>query len=85
MLLSLVRFQSDRYKVRGQGVVRHSRRVGKRFIVGLEFTEGLRWRASGGRRRGSRIPMCDPRAGLLMPPAGFAGNTLAEVTDFQAL
>jgi hypothetical protein len=40
---SMVRFQSDKYKIRGAGAVRHCRRVGTKFIVGLEFTEGLRW------------------------------------------
>ena len=43
MPLSMVRFQSDKYKVRGAGAVRHCRRVGTKYIVGLEFTEGLRW------------------------------------------
>ena len=43
MPLSMVRFQSDRFKVRGQGAVRHCRRVGSKFVVGLEFTEGLHW------------------------------------------
>jgi len=44
MPLSMVRFQSDRFKVRGAGAVRHCHRKGNKFIVGLEFTEGLRWR-----------------------------------------
>ena len=43
MPLSMVRFQSDRFKVRGAGAVRHCRRVGSKWIVGLEFIEGLRW------------------------------------------
>ena len=44
MPLSMVRFQSDKYKVRGAGAVRHCHKKGTKFIVGLEFTEGLRWR-----------------------------------------
>src|SRR4029453_12958517 len=44
MPLSMVRFQSDKYKVRGAGAVRHCHRKGNKFIVGLEFTDGLRWR-----------------------------------------
>ena len=40
---SMIRFQSDKYKIRGAGAVRHCRRAGTKFIVGLEFTEGLRW------------------------------------------
>jgi PilZ domain len=59
MSLSMVRFQSDRFKTRGQGVVRHCRRVGSRFIVGLEFTEGLRWRAPEGEIQ-EPVPICDP-------------------------
>jgi hypothetical protein len=55
---SMLRFQSDRFKARGQGVVRHSRRVGTRFIVGLEFTEGLRWRAPEGDIQ-EPVPICD--------------------------
>ena len=43
MPLSMVRFQSDKYKVRGAGAVRHCRKVGTKYVVGLEFTEGLRW------------------------------------------
>src|SRR5690348_2283557 len=45
MPLSLVRFQSDRFKVAGAGAVRYCRRVGAKYVVGLEFTDGLRWRA----------------------------------------
>src|SRR5450631_1034680 len=61
MPLSLVRFQSDRFKIRGQGVVRHCRRVGARFIAGLEFTEGLRWRPPLGEIR-EPVPICDPQS-----------------------
>ena len=43
MPLSMVRFQSDKFKVRGAGAVRHCHRKGNKFIVGLEFTEGLLW------------------------------------------
>ena len=43
--LSMVRFQSNRFKLSGAGAVRHCHRTGARFVVGLEFTEGLHWRA----------------------------------------
>jgi PilZ domain len=39
----LVRFQSDRFKVEGVGAVRHCFQSGAKYVVGLEFTEGLRW------------------------------------------
>lgn len=44
----LVRFQSDRLRVRGAGAVRHCRKVGPKYVVGLEFTDNLRWRAPEG-------------------------------------
>jgi len=59
MPLSMVRFQSDKFKVRGVGAVRHCRRVGNKFIVGLEFTEGLHWRPPEGEVQ-EPIPICDP-------------------------
>lgn len=40
---SLVRFQSERYRLVGSGSVRHFRKFGPKFIVGLEFSDGLRW------------------------------------------
>src|SRR5260221_7448025 len=45
MPLSMIRFQSDKSNVSGAGNVRHCHRVGTKYIVGLEFTEGLNWRA----------------------------------------
>ena len=39
---SMLRFQSDRFKLMGAGAVRHCRREGTKYIVGLEFTDGLR-------------------------------------------
>lgn len=59
MPLSMIRFQSDKFRARGQGTVRHCRRAGARFIVGLEFTDGLHWRAPEGEIR-EPIPICDP-------------------------
>jgi hypothetical protein len=61
MPLSIVRFQSDRFKARGQGAIRHCRRVGSRYILGLEFSEGLRWRAPEG-EFSEPVPICDLRS-----------------------
>jgi len=61
MPLSLVRFQSDRFKTRGQGAVRHCRRVGNRYIAGLEFSEGLRWHPPQG-EFSEPVPICDSRS-----------------------
>ena len=41
----LVRFQSERFNVNGLGAVRYCRRAGSKYVVGLEFTENLHWRA----------------------------------------
>ena len=57
--LSLVRFQSDRYNLRGAGYVRHCRRQGSRYIVGLEFAEGLHWTPPEGEVQ-EPIALCDP-------------------------
>ena len=57
--LSLVRFQSGRFKVMGAGAVRHCYRAGTRYIVGLEFTDGLAWRAPEGEVV-EPISLCDP-------------------------
>jgi hypothetical protein len=59
--LSLIRFQSDKFNVRGAGYVRHCRREGSRYIVGLEFAEGLRWTPPAGEPN-EPIPLCDPDA-----------------------
>jgi PilZ domain len=46
--LSLLRFESNKYKIHGSAAVRHCRRVGSKYIVGLEFTQGVHWRAPEG-------------------------------------
>src|SRR6266568_561327 len=56
---SMIRFQSDKYKIRGVGAVRHCRRAGTKFIVGIEFTEGLHWRPPEGDVQ-EPIPICQP-------------------------
>jgi hypothetical protein len=58
---SLVRFQSDRFNVRGAGYVRHCRREGSRYVVGLEFAEGLHWVAPAGDPP-EPISLCDPES-----------------------
>ena len=57
----MIRFQSERFKVKGSGAVRYCRRAAGQFIVGLEFTDGLRWRAPDIDVR-EPIPFCDPEA-----------------------
>jgi|SRR5580704_13730043 hypothetical protein len=39
----LVRFRFDRFKISGAGVVRYCCRAGAKYVVGLEFIEGLHW------------------------------------------
>jgi hypothetical protein len=59
--MSLVRFQSDRFNVRGSGYVRHCRREGSKYVVGLEFAEGLHWTPPEGDPQ-EPISLCDPEA-----------------------
>ncbi|MGH9661612.1 MAG: PilZ domain-containing protein [Bryobacteraceae bacterium] len=40
---SMVRFQSEKHKVVGQAAVRHFRKVMTKWVVGVEFADGLRW------------------------------------------
>ncbi len=55
----LLRFQSEKYNVRGVGSIRYCRRAGMKYIVGLEFGEDLRWQAPEGEVQ-EPIPLCDP-------------------------
>jgi hypothetical protein len=57
----MVRFQSERFKINGVGIVKHCRRAGGQFVVGLEFTEGLHWRPPAA-NIAEPIPVCDPEA-----------------------
>ena len=44
-LVTRVKLHSDKHKLLGEGTVRHCRRVGPKYVVGVEFADGLRWRA----------------------------------------
>jgi hypothetical protein len=44
-LISRVKLQSDKHKLLGEGVVRHCRRVASKYVIGVEFTDALRWKA----------------------------------------
>ncbi len=57
----LVRFQSDRFNVKGVGAVRYCRRAGAKYVVGVEFTDDLHWRAPAGEVI-EPIALCDPEA-----------------------
>src|SRR5260370_5357288 len=48
LLLSRMRFESDKGELLGQGKVRYCRPNGARYIVGIEFTGSLRWRPPEG-------------------------------------
>src|SRR5258706_5750381 len=55
----LVRFKSERFNVNGVGEVRHCERVAGQYVVGLQFSDGLRWR-SPQEEVSEPIPVCDP-------------------------
>ena len=42
---SMITFESEKHRLVGRGAVRHSRRARSKFVVGSEFTNGLRWTA----------------------------------------
>src|SRR5436309_1631915 len=44
-LVTRVQLQSEKYKLLGEGTVRQCRRVGSKYVVGVEFADALRWRA----------------------------------------
>ncbi len=47
-LVSRVKLQSDKHKLLGEGTVRHCRRTTSKYIIGIEFVDGLRWRPPDG-------------------------------------
>src|SRR6478609_6286652 len=44
-LVTRVKLQSDKHRLLGEGTVRHCRRLISKYVVGIEFSDGLRWRA----------------------------------------
>jgi hypothetical protein len=56
-----IQFRSDHFKIAGMGMVRHCHREGTKFVVGLEFAEGLHWQPPSGEVR-EPIPLCDPQS-----------------------
>ena len=44
-LVTRVKLHSEKHKLLGEGTVRHCQRVGPKYVVGIEFSDGLRWRA----------------------------------------
>jgi hypothetical protein len=41
---SFVTLRSDRFGIQGRAQVRHCSRKGMKYLVGLEFSAGLRWK-----------------------------------------
>jgi hypothetical protein len=56
---SMIRFQSEKLRLIGSATVRHARQTGLKFIVGLEFADGLRWQAPEGDVQ-EPIPLASP-------------------------
>jgi hypothetical protein len=54
-----IKFQSDRYDVRGLGSVRYCKSAGGKFIVGVQFVDDLHWRAPQTDIQ-EPIPLCAP-------------------------
>ena len=58
-LVTRVKLHSDKHRLLGEGTVRHCRRVGSKYLVGVEFSDGLRWRAPDDSVL-EPIPLSDP-------------------------
>ena len=58
-LVTRVKLQSDKHKLLGEGTVRHCRRVGSKYVVGVEFADALRWRAPA-ESVTEPVPLSDP-------------------------
>jgi PilZ domain-containing protein len=58
-LVTRVKLQSDKHKLLGEGTVRHCRRVGSKYVVGVEFADGLRWRPPDD-SVAEPVPLSDP-------------------------
>jgi hypothetical protein len=43
-----VKLEGEKHRLLGEGTVKHCRRNGARYVVGIEFVDGLRWRAPHG-------------------------------------
>jgi len=43
-IVSRVKLQADKHRLLGEGTVRHCRRVGAKYVIGVKFVDGLRWR-----------------------------------------
>lgn len=56
-----VRFKSERFRVNGLGCVKHCRRDGMRYVVGLEFIDHLHWQPPAN-DIWEPIPLSDPHA-----------------------
>ena len=58
--MSMIRFQSDKYKLFGSGAVRFCNKTGSKYAIGIEFTEGLHWSPPDDDDVKEPIPICPP-------------------------
>ena len=42
---SRVKMEADKHRLLGEASVRHCRRMGAKYVVGVEFVDGLRWKS----------------------------------------
>jgi hypothetical protein len=69
LLLSRIRLESDKGELLGQGKVRYCRPQGTKYIVGVEFTDSLRWSPPEGPINGP-IPLSAPESEEELTPDG---------------
>jgi hypothetical protein len=68
-LASRVKLEGEKHRLLGEGTVKHCRRSGARYVVGIEFADGLRWRAPDGPIT-EPIQLSDPGPTLPDSPSG---------------
>jgi hypothetical protein len=44
-LMTRVKLEAEKHHLLGEGTVRHCHRAGVQYVIGVEFVDGLRWRA----------------------------------------
>jgi hypothetical protein len=78
-LLSRVRLETDKNELLGHGKVRYCRPMGTEYIIGIEFTDSLHWRAPDDPVT-EPIPLCAPP-----PEDELLSATLPEPADTTRL
>src|SRR5437867_1704404 len=81
LLLSRVRLEAGNGELLGYGKVRHCRPAGANYIVGIEFTDALSWRAPEDPIN-EPIPLCAPDGEAELIPGDESGGSSSRAATF---